>query len=283
MKYLVKVLIVIDILFLILTHTTVQTKRTYADITYYAKIINEQTSIYSLPDDNAELFILPESYYVELISAYNNNYYYAKYRDIYGYVKKKEVKVVNGIPQKPYLIDITFRVFVPSGANLRSTPNNNGSINLIYSIPFLDSNLSYYGIINGEEAISKKGTVWYYCKYFANNISYMGYVYSPLCDSLSAIEKNNESLEYIEGEINFNQDTIEPTQINAIESLPQTLQTIIIIAISLPCLLFIYLLFKPTMVAEEAKRDNTKNSHKKRKKKITRLKHSDYFELHDDF
>lgn len=236
-------------------------------------------------EDNFKIFEIPTTYFVELLSS-ENDFYYCKYLDIYGYVLKDQVKPIKNIPQNPYLTNINFRVFVPSGANLRSTPQNLGSTNLVYSIPFLDSNTIYYGITNGEESISKKGTIWYYCKYLINNQSYTGYVYSPLCDCLSPIINNSEIVEYLTEPPNFNQEDSVITSTNAFKGLSSTTTTIIIIVVSLPCLLFIYLLFKPTKIAEETASNSktSKSSSKKReKKKIRRLKHSDYFELDDDF
>lgn len=241
------------------------------------------TSFYFSPTETSEQFYLPETYFVELLSIENEDFYQAKYNDQYGYVKKTSVKPINGIPQTPYLNNISFRVFVPSGANLRSTPQNLGATNLIYSIPFLETNLLYYGIASGEEVINKKGTNWYFCKYYVNNLSYTGYVYAPLCDCLSPIPTNSEIFEFIEEELTFLDSSIS-TNTNALDGLSDVAQTIIIIVVSLPCLLFIYLLFKPTKLAEasETNRNNKSTSHK-RKKKISRLKNSDYFEFDDDF
>lgn len=225
------------------------------------------------------MFNLPQTYFVELLSSANSDFYYARYNDIYGYVLKNEVKPVKNAPASPFLLNINFRVFVPSGAHLRSTPFNNGTINLVYSIPFLDNNLLYYGTATGEEAISKKGTCWYYCKYFNGNSTYTGYVYSPLCDSLTQITNNTESVEYLDS-ITFEEE-ITQTSGEVFNGLSQTATTLIVIAISLPCLLFIYLLFKPTKLAEESA---SSKPHKKGKtKKIKRLKNSDYFEFDDDF
>ena len=255
-----------------------------ADRTYYARIMNNQTCIYySTADLTNPMFLLPETYFVELISETEDGFYYARYNDIYGYVKKEQVKPINETPQAPFLTNISFRVFVPSGANLRSSPYNLGVTNLVYSIPFLETNLLYYGISTGEEAISKKGNIWYYCKYFLNNLSYTGYLYSPLCDCLSEIMPNNEEFEYIEGPLVF-KEISEIISTNELESLSPTMQTIIIVAISLPCLLFIYLLFKPSKIAESnSEKAKNSKSHRKKPNKISRLKHSDYFEFDDDF
>ena len=258
--------------------------RVQAETTYFAQIVNEETYIYSSPtlgENNSEIFSLPKTYFVELLSIANDKYYYAKYKDIYGYVKKDSVRPILGTPTTPFLTGISFRVFVPSGATLRATPENLGSTNLIHSIPFLETNLEYYGTINGEEAITKKGYVWYYCKYYMNNLTYMGYIYAPLCDCLSTINLNDEKVEFITGELEFEQIN-KPDSVDGLENLSSTSQSLIIIAVSLPCLLFIYLLFKPSSIAKkESKTNRTARSNPRAK--ISRLKHSDYFELDDDF
>jgi len=255
--------------------------KVYANTTFYARITNDSTYLYSTPEENVNtaIFILPNTYFVELISS-SNNFFYAKYKDVFGYVKKNEVQVVSTSPITPFLSNISFRVFTPSGANLRSTPQNLGATNLVYSFPFLETNLEYYGKCLGEEAISKKGCTWYYCKYYTNNLSYMGYVYSPLCDLLPTLPQNTEILEPYTGELFLDEEQSLPTTASPMEQLSPTAQTIIIVAVSLPCLLFIYLLFKPTHMAESAKQTSSRKSSRK---KISRLKRSDYFELDDDF
>ncbi len=247
--------------------------------------MDSETYLYSSTDnlEASQLFILPESYFVELLSNATESLYYARYNDVYGYIKKALVKPVKSEPQMPFLNNVSFRVFVPSGANLRSTPQNLGATNLIYSIPFLETNILYYGKISGEEAISKKGTTWFFCKYYVNNLSYSGYVYSPLCDCLSPISKNEEVVEFISTPLVFEED-ITQTSTNKMEGLSQTAQTIIIVAISLPCLLFIYLLFKPTRIIENSSTSSkARGKRQQNKNKISKLRHSDYFEFDDDF
>ncbi|MBQ7885028.1 MAG: hypothetical protein IJ318_02920 [Clostridia bacterium] len=257
----------------------------FASMSYYAHITDTAIYLYSTPSqtDSSKMFELPKTYFVELLSSANDEFYSARYQDVYGYVLKNQVKPINGAPLVPFLNDINFRIFVPSGAHLRSSPYNNGSVNLVYSIPFLDNNISYYGTAQGEEAISKKGTTWYFCKYYTDNTEYTGYVYAPLCDCLSTINQNTETVEYLSNEQITFDDTITNTSTQPFAGLSQTATTVIIVAISLPCLLLIYLLFKPTRMAEQSASTETTQEKKYKKKKITRLKNSDYFELDDDF
>lgn len=276
---------VICFLFLLSCTLCFKSKTIFASKTYYAQIEQGQVVyLYNEPidSDTSKLFILPETYFVELLKNANDDFYYARYNDLYGYVLKNQVKPVKNIPINPFLININFRVFVPSGANMRSSPYNNGTLNLVYSVPFLDTNLMYYGTMLGEEAISKKGCIWYYCKYFYGNLTYTGYLYAPLCDELSVISPNTEIVEYIDN-ITFEDESIT-TSGEVFKGLSSTATTFIVIAISMPCLLFIYLLFKPTKLAEESSSSTNSSSKKKRnKKKIKRLKNSDYFEFDDDF
>ena len=243
----------------------------------FARVMTDDCCLYVDTEINNPIFTLTKTYFVELLYS-SDDYYYARYDDVYGFVLKEKVKPVISTPNNPFLSNISFRIFVPSGANLRSSPKNDGANNLICTIPFLDYNILYYGTTQGEEAISKKGNSWYYCKYYYNNNSYVGYVYSPLCDCLTQIEPNNEEMEYMQEEPDFSYSSTE-TQSNQILEISQTAQTLIIIAISLPCLLFIYLLFKPTMIAETS---DSKTTKQRKKQKISRLKKSDYFEFNDD-
>ena len=135
-----------------------------ASVSVFARIVADNTMLFSSQDKKNAIFILPNSYFVELLSQ-ENDCYYVKYNGIFGYVLKDQVKAIIGQPSVPYLTNISFRIFVPSGASLRLSPQNNGAVNLICTIPFLDSNISYIGSAIGEEAISKKGNIWYYCTY----------------------------------------------------------------------------------------------------------------------
>lgn len=257
-------------------------KTAFASNTFFAQV-PKGTSVYffSAPQksDESVLFVLPSTYFVELLKNANEDFYYARYNDIYGYVLKSDVKPVKNTPMVPFATNVNFRIFVPSGANLRSTPHNNGSLNLVYSIPFLDNNLLYYGVAFGDEAISRKGNVWYYCKYYTGNLTYTGYVYSPLCDELATLPENTEIVEFLDN-ISF-EDEVTSTSGDVFKGLSSTTTTIIIIFVSLPCLLLIYLLFKPTRLAEQSQQHT--QSRKRDRRKIKRLKNSDYFELDDDF
>lgn len=212
------------------------------DQTYFAKILFDEVYFYKSPTaDNSTnniYFELPKTYFVELISK-EGDFYEARYLDFVGYVKKDCVQAVSSTPSNPYLEDINFRVYAELSQNLWTSPN---SSNLITQIPNLSKNLTYYGRIKGETLIEGRTNVWYFCKY-STGTDYYGYVYSDFCDEMDTIIQNNETLSFI---TNPTFETTNP----AIEAIPSNNNTvgIIIGILSIPALIFIFLLLKGTSI-----------------------------------
>ncbi len=259
---------------------------TFADNIYYGRALASGIYLYSTPeitsDKTNRIFEIPTTYFVLLLGDENDLFYRAQYNDIYGFVLKSEVSCIQGTPIQPYVTNATFRVFSPSGANLRSSPYETlGTTNLITSVPFLETNLMYYGTCEGEEAISYKGNVWYYCKYVSQNQEHYGYIYSPLCDLLTNIVQNTEVFEYITPD--FSKSQIQEIDDGEYLSISNPWQIIIIVLVCLPCILIIYFLFKPTSIAKQNVIKSSSKKKGKRKKKISKLKHSDYYELDSDY
>ena len=90
-----------------------------ADRKYFAKIEQEDIYFYSEPIDSSDyqLFSIPESYFVLLLNDENQDFYYAQYDDIFGYVKKSEVVAMEGTPSMPYPT-LYFRIFALNGMNM---------------------------------------------------------------------------------------------------------------------------------------------------------------------
>lgn len=244
--------------------------------TYFAKILNEETYFYSSPTDNSEykLFKLPATYFVEILNNANDQedlFFFAKYIDLNGYVKKTDVQVIIGIPKTPYASNISFRVFSPSGVDLKSTPQDSTPFNRIINVPYLSTNLIYYGPCEGEQMIPQKSNIWFYCKYIENGNSYFGYLYSDLCDMLTPIFPNTEEFPILEEEL-FPETNIENVNQTTNSSLSTPIKILIAVCVCLPCFIIIYLLFKPTKITI----DNGK-----KRKKVSKLKKSEYYEFDD--
>lgn len=228
----------------------------------YAKIENNNIFLYSSPkkDDNNKMFELPSSYFVRLLENAGDDFYYCTYKDVYGYVLKDEVVAMDGVPIIPF-VEANFRVYAPEGLGLYSSPILSESLKKT-TVPYLTDNLTYYGIIKGQEAIPDKSNNWIYCKYNFDSSAY-GYVYSVFCDKLPSITTNNERFNVIENPF-----------LNA--SNPKELTSVamgfIIVGVSLPCLIVLYLLVKPSMLKEKSSAPKSKmRAHRKK----------DYFEFDD--
>ena len=235
--------------------------KAYADKTYYAKVEEDNVYFYSSPSKSTQstLFEIPNSYFVLLLGEQNEDFYYAKYKDVYGYVLKNSVSVLDGTPLNPFA-NITFRVFATQGLGLYFSPYQNEN-NLVSTVPFLTNNIACYGKIIGEQLIPDKSNEWFYCNYQADE-NYYGYVYSVFCDKITDVEYNNERFSIIENP-SFTDETIENT-------LSNTSMIFIVIGVSLPSLVVIYLLIKPTFIKEKSLTIN----HRPRKKR-----HADYYEF----
>lgn len=235
-------------------------KVSYAEVFYYAKITQDDVCFYSSPTKNnlSSLFYLPKSYFVKLLDDENDDFYYAKYKDIYGYVLKNEVTVMNGTPASPFA-DATFRIFSTDGLGLYKSPYLNEN-NKITQIPYLTQDITYYGTISGEQVIPEKSEQWYYCNYISDD-NYFGFVYSVFCDKLSSIPFNDENFDIVTNP-SF-------TQTLPSEELSATSMTFIIIGVSIPCLIVVYLLLKPTLLKEKSLNQV----------KAKRKRHGDYYEF----
>ena len=246
--------------------------------TYYAKIVSSNVKLYRSTSGSEDVsniyFSIPQSYFVEISYCENENFYKARYLDVYGFVKKGEVSAISGTPQTPFA-SASFRMFIPTQVDLRSTPIYSEGLNSVATINFLETNLKFYGTIDGEEAISFRGTTWYFCKYTKGEQETFGYLYEPFCDLLTDIPTNTEVFEYIENP-EFIVNTTTPPSEDPMSSLPSTTQIIIIIAVCLPCIAIIYLLFKPTKIGAKALEEAQLNPSKKSKRKKSR--HQDYYE-----
>jgi len=240
---------------------------------YYAKITRDEVYFFEQPNDSIEfrIFKLPASYFVLLTADANDKFYSCRYGDKTGYVKKEEVTPMNGTPLSPYANFANFRVFALDGIEMRSTPRKN-PLNVITKISYLEDNLLYYGSIEGDELVPKKSTIWYYCKFIDEDQSQFGYLYSSFCDELTNIPLNMEEFDKIEGDL-----FPLPVAPNSPSThLSGTAKTLIIVGVSLPCVVILYLLIKPTLINEKSSKHSNKHKHVRRKR------HGDYFEFDEN-
>ena len=214
--------------------------------TYFAQIMFEQVYIYKTPTNDNSIsniyFEIPKTYFVELLSNANENFYYAKYCNVTGYVKKESVQAVANTPNTPFLDNLNFRVYADLSRNIRTEPNvSSNTSSLVASVPLYSRNLTFYGKILGENLIEGRTNIWYYCKYSADT-DYYGYVYSDFCDELPlTFPTNTEEVTYISNPT-FKDEYTEtnPTSLD----LQSNTTAIIIGIITIPALIFVFMILK---------------------------------------
>ncbi len=228
------------------------TGQVFASTIYYARIMTTDAYLYKSPidvDDYSNVyFVLPQTYFVQLIDSSNNSFYKVNYSSFTGYVKKDCVQTIVGSPKTPYLDYLNFRVYAEMSRDLRSEPTTlSGSSSQVAYIPLYNRNLTYYGSIIGEQCIDGRTNVWYYCKYSAGEDFY-GYVYSDFCDELpNPLPNNSEEVVY----------TTAPDfgEAPPKTSLPLNDSTtgIIIAILCVPALLFLFLILKGSKIMKSDK------------------------------
>ena len=253
-------------------------KVSHAEVTVlekqYARITRSNIAVYDVPDvTSGKVMFYPEiSYFVQLLEPESSGFYRIKYNDVEGYILSSDLIFVSGVPQNPFPTGINVKILSNSGLHLRSTPTSaDGPFNIIATLPFLESNIEYIAKTYGEEYAPNTSDIWYYCKYYNNQSYVYGYLYSVYCYPLSTIEPNTEQLDVVDKPFFADQTVQTQTTNDKLSVLPKQAQIVIIVIVCLPCLLIVYLLFKPTKLAV----DTGKN----KKKKIKRLRKSDYYEL----
>ncbi len=251
----------------ILTGNSIATVSAASDSgrTYYAKILNENTYFYEKSGENFEnKFVLPNSFFVLLIGE-EGEYYQAKYQDLFGYVKKNEVTPMDGTPVNPYAKN-SFRAYSTGGLEVYSAPKIGAST--IGRLGFLQEDVPMYGEIIGDELFSYSTNKWFYCSFQQNGETLRGYVFSYYCDRQVRASENTEYFPEITGTLDFS------PALPANGGLSDTVTAIIILAVSLPCLIVLYLLLSP------AKRRKGKTEKAKSPVKIKRGK--DYYEFNEE-
>lgn len=259
-----KIIPIIALLSLIIVNGSYSAS-TYADEEYYfAKVEQSGIFMFSSPSDNSQIFEIPTSYFVKLTGSANEEFYAASYQDVNGYIKKEEVSPMQGQPASPYA-EASLRVFSLEGLGLYKTPSLQPS-DLIINVPYLTSDITYYGKLEGN-AVPNKSNTWYYCKYTSATGTESGYLYSVFCDELTQIPVNNEYLPLITTPL------FQPKSDAKAKGLSDVAKTFIILGVSLPCALIIYLLIKPTLSSNHAASKAPKRKRRRR---------GDYFEFDEN-
>lgn len=207
----------------------------------YAKAL-ENCVLYksqTLDDDlNNIYFIVPETYFVVVLSNVDDLICKVQYDKYIGYVKSNSILVATFVPIVKTLEDIKCDIKQTSGTQIWNKPSAFGDV--LTTIPAGMKDINYIASVYGDIPNGGESNIWFYISYTpATNSTnvYEGYIYSENTTNLSEIVVNAETNpEVIELENNIVDNTI---------NISSTFKTILIALISIPIiLLFAIILYK---------------------------------------
>lgn len=257
-----KLSIILSITFLILfAQSFVPNFSAKAETTqqFFAKVQTTGVQFCASPSENSALFEIPYSYFVKIDYSVDD-YYKVFYQDVAGYVRKDKVTLMNGIPNQPYA-QASFSLVFPFSL-YKSTSQSSQVLTTLDTT----ANIKYYGTKTGD-SIGSKGNVWYYASTEIDGLVQYGYIFSYCVDITPTITINTETFDVI------TEDFLNTSSKSEFGGLSTGTKIILIVAISIPSVLIIYFLIKPTRVLQNAK---TRKQPKSQKRKI---RHGDYFEF----
>lgn len=203
---------------------------TYCDNSY-ARITNSHTYLYRTASRNTDtkniICVMENTYYVEILLIYDEDFYKVNYNGVSGYVLRQDVKRVKDVPTHPYPSGVEM-VTINNNSYLRTSPNK--SNNSLTIVPSNCSKLNYIGKIYGEQVDDFRQNLWYYVEYQG----VYGYIYSEYIRSISSIYPNVEELSYVND--NDFDDIINP--------LSNSTCILIIVGMSVPILIIMYMIYK---------------------------------------
>ena len=205
-----------------------------AESNQFARISSEISYLYRTASDSETVenkwCLLPQTFFVKILTNYNQTHYKVQFADLVGYVKKADMQLVVEVPKNPYPTATTFTIKNSTSCYLRSTPVVKGAISNIVSIIPASSEVKFLGKTIGEEAIDLQGTVWYFAQ-FNNQI---GYVYHAYSTTFLPVQTNTEVVTL---KLSATSTTLNP--------LCNASSVLLIVIISIPVVIMLTMLYTP--------------------------------------
>ena len=116
----------------------------------YAQITTAKSYLYRNPTSNPDITNiwceLAETYFVEIINDYNDNFYKVNYNSIVGFVRKSDIKEITNAPISPFPSNIHLNIKSTSGCYLRELPiSKTTNSNIISTLDKGTTNILFIG------------------------------------------------------------------------------------------------------------------------------------------
>ena len=190
----------------------------------YARVMQEEVYLYSSPQEESGLFILPRTYFVK-ITGEEAGFYQVEYltdtsaRPVYGYCRIGDVEPVDYVPETPFLTYETEVTFTVGSSDLPD------GFFTAYTVPAAFYGTFYYG-----------SSVYYY----VNMDGEFGYVPASACPPLDYPENTEHT------------QTETPPDEAPVHNSVNAVNIDLICALSVAALGAVYFLFRPAKPAKRA-------------------------------
>jgi len=215
----------------------------------FYKITSENTQLYRVEESNqitSDIVCqLPNSYFVEPISALDSNYLLVTYFGVRGAVLLENLTPVYSTPSTPYNLQ-NFDIVKTCDATIWSRPNTESTY--LASIPYGTKSISLVGSVAGQKIDSSDTGIWYLCKFTSSDSqSITGYVHSSISTNLSAFVENTETVQL--------EPTITASTTIFAPELSNTNNLLLILLLSIPAVIILLVILRPRhSKAREARR-----------------------------
>ena len=205
----------------------------------YARILPD-TNLYSRNNGTfTPMTSLPIDYFVLVTDRTDPDFFAVAYHDLFGFVRRSNVVFVDFEPVTKSAVG-TLRPFTGAlRVYLHSTPDH--TLTPLFLVP-PNTNLHFYGTIEGTLAHPLLGTTWYFVRYFDGARTFFGYVYGGLVEVITPIPPN--VIEAVnDGNNTTNQTYRDPFELDDIR------QWIIIACLVIAAIFVILALYRPIVSA----------------------------------
>jgi len=204
-------------------------------------IIIDTKGTENVSDDDE--FIIPKTYYLlhdgEQLTS--NNYYYVVYNGIHGKVLKSDVsELVTADVETPYYSETLTISDTKEFIIIYAEPSQMSDMNYTFN-KFNNPSLEYFGYMVDPDDDTK---IWYYIKYNNGTADQMGYVLASFTDKAELYSQIPNHPDYNEN-TSPSPSPSSPAVNNPEEPTNNLLRVILILGISVPAVIVVFLLFKP--------------------------------------
>ena len=197
-------------------------------------VLPADTVLYSATADGyAPICTLPATYYVIALGDDRDGYTAVSWLDVNGFIRSADAQAVDYQPVYPHCTRTLTAANDLNPVNIRSSPDHTAD-NVVGVLPH-GKTADVYGEADGSALIPQVGSLWYYIRYSDGTTVVTGYVYGAQVNAQAVTPNTGERV---------TPPATEP--IDTESTMPAAARAVLIIALCVPAVLIVLLIFRPS-------------------------------------